>query len=88
MRVRAAPLPSPRIAAASWPELASAREESRARQVEGLVLKRLASAYGAGRRRGDWSSAEADTLQSLAAMLPALPPDEPPSPQRLLPFGD
>jgi DNA ligase-1 len=50
----AALLPSPRVDGASWQELASVREESRARQVEGLVLKRLSSAYGAGRKRGDW----------------------------------
>lgn len=47
-------LPSPQLRAASWAELARVREESRARQVEGLVLKRLTSAYGAGRKRGDW----------------------------------
>jgi DNA ligase-1 len=45
---------SPRLGAGSWEELARAREESRARNVEGLMLKRLSSAYVAGRRRGDW----------------------------------
>lgn len=37
-----------------WAALASMREESRARGVEGVMLKRRTSAYGVGRRRGDW----------------------------------
>jgi len=45
---------SPIVPAASWVELAAAREESRRMQAEGLMLKRLDSAYGVGRRRGDW----------------------------------
>jgi DNA ligase-1 len=45
---------SPRLPGATWEELAHIREGSRARQVEGLVLKRLTSPYGAGRKRGDW----------------------------------
>ena len=40
--------------AASWEELARIREESRERQVEGFMLKRLGSPYRVGRRRGDW----------------------------------
>lgn len=38
----------------SWQELATLREESRSRRVEGLMLKRRISAYGTGRQRGDW----------------------------------
>lgn len=45
---------SPIVRAASWEELARIREESRARQVEGFMLKRHGSPYGVGRRRGDW----------------------------------
>ncbi len=45
---------SERLAATSWAELVSAREASRAKGVEGLMLKRLSSPYGAGRKRGDW----------------------------------
>ena len=45
---------SPAIDAASWADLAALREESRARQVEGLMLKRLSSPYRTGRVRGDW----------------------------------
>lgn len=45
---------SPIVSASSWEELAALREESRARNVEGFMLKRLDSPYGVGRRRGDW----------------------------------
>jgi DNA ligase-1 len=45
---------SPVVEAASWPELSAVRAESRARNVEGMMLKRLASPYRSGRRRGDW----------------------------------
>jgi DNA ligase-1 len=42
------------VEAATWSDLATARGESRSRNVEGFMLKRLASPYRAGRRRGDW----------------------------------
>jgi ATP-dependent DNA ligase len=45
---------SPLVTTASWADLAAQRHESRARGVEGLMLKRAASSYGVGRRRGDW----------------------------------
>ena len=45
---------SPAVTAAAWGELADMRTESRARGVEGLMLKRLTSPYGVGRRKGDW----------------------------------
>jgi DNA ligase-1 len=45
---------SPPVAATQWSELADLRGQSRARQVEGLMLKRLDSPYGVGRKRGDW----------------------------------
>ncbi|MFW5653850.1 MAG: ATP-dependent DNA ligase [Planctomycetota bacterium] len=38
----------------SWTQLAHLRAESRDRGVEGLMLKRKESAYGVGRRKGDW----------------------------------
>ncbi|MBT0810412.1 ATP-dependent DNA ligase [Litoribacter ruber] len=38
----------------SWQELANIREDSRAVMAEGLMLKRLDSPYGVGRKRGDW----------------------------------
>jgi DNA ligase-1 len=45
---------SPRVIASSWEALATLRDESRVRQVEGFMLKRLGSRYGVGRPRGDW----------------------------------
>jgi DNA ligase 1 len=45
---------SPIVEAVSWAALADARAGSRQAQAEGLMLKRADSAYGVGRRRGDW----------------------------------
>ncbi len=45
---------SPIVTARTWAELAEARQESRERQAEGLMLKRLDSVYHVGRKRGDW----------------------------------
>ena len=42
------------ITAGTWEELAVLRETSRARHVEGLMLKRRSSPYRVGRVRGDW----------------------------------
>jgi DNA ligase-1 len=42
------------VNADDWDALARLREQSRERLVEGLMLKRLDSAYGVGRTRGDW----------------------------------
>jgi DNA ligase 1 len=44
---------SPRIEAASWPELESLREQSRERGVEGFMLKHVNSRYGSGRTKAD-----------------------------------
>ena len=47
---------SPRIEAASWDALAAIRAESRARGVEGMMLKAASAAYGVGRTKdvGTW----------------------------------
>jgi DNA ligase-1 len=45
---------SPAVEAAGWEELTAARARARESGAEGLMLKRRASAYGVGRRRGDW----------------------------------
>jgi len=44
---------SPLVQAADWPTLAAARQQSRARGVEGLMLKHRQSAYGSGRTKAD-----------------------------------
>ncbi len=45
---------SRQLEASDWSTLAEHRSDSRARQVEGLMLKRVDSAYGTGRKRGLW----------------------------------
>jgi DNA ligase-1 len=47
-------LVSPTVDARDWAALAAERERARARNVEGLMLKRRSSPYRAGRRKGDW----------------------------------
>ena len=44
---------SPIESAASWPEFAQRRRQSRERGVEGFMLKRLDAAYGTGRTKAD-----------------------------------
>jgi DNA ligase-1 len=44
---------SPRVEAEAWSALAALREESRARGVEGFMLKHRASAYGTGRTKAE-----------------------------------
>ncbi|MEP7155147.1 MAG: ATP-dependent DNA ligase [Betaproteobacteria bacterium] len=50
------------VRAPSWTTLALAREESRSRGTEGLMLKRRDSPYGVGRTRGDWWKWKIDPL--------------------------
>lgn len=45
---------SPVLRATSWAELAAMQGQSRERDVEGLMLKSIDSAYGTGRQRGVW----------------------------------
>ena len=45
---------SPVVRANSWDDVRTQHAEARQRRVEGLMLKRLDSAYGVGRPRGDW----------------------------------
>lgn len=47
-------LTSPALAANHWDELGEARLRAREQRAEGLMLKRRASPYGAGRISGDW----------------------------------
>ncbi len=45
---------SPAVQVQSWEQATVLREESRERNVEGFMLKRLDSTYQAGRKRGTW----------------------------------
>ena len=60
---------SPRVCAESWTDLAQARETSRERGVEGLMLKRLKSPYRVGRPRGDWWKWKVEPLEVDAVLL-------------------
>ena len=64
---------SPLVKAATWDELASLRLGARTRGVEGLMIKRLASAYGVGRRRGDWWKWKIDPFSIDAVLIYAQP---------------
>lgn len=66
-------LPAPVLAFSSWAELATLREESRALRVEGVMLKRVGSAYQAGRRRGDWWKWKIEPLTVDAVLTYAQP---------------
>ena len=61
------------VSAGEWPALAEARGASRGRGVEGLMLKRAASAYGVGRRRGDWWKWKIEPYAVDAVLLYAQP---------------
>ncbi|MEO8777539.1 MAG: ATP-dependent DNA ligase [Rhodanobacter sp.] len=64
---------SPPITRDSWSALAAQRESSRARQTEGLMLKRLDSPYRVGRKRGDWWKWKVDPHTLDAVLLYAQP---------------
>ncbi|MGE9295970.1 MAG: ATP-dependent DNA ligase [Puniceicoccales bacterium] len=55
----------------SWAELASRREESRERGVEGVMLKRRDSPYQVGRVKGDWWKWKVDPYSVDAVLVAA-----------------
>jgi DNA ligase-1 len=61
------------IAGATWEALAERRLESRARHVEGLMLKRWDSPYRTGRKRGDWWKWKIDPFTVDAVLIYAQP---------------
>ncbi len=64
---------SPKIEFNSWDELKQKRNESRDRAVEGLMLKRIDSAYKTGRKRGDWWKWKIDPFTIDAVLIYAQP---------------
>jgi DNA ligase-1 len=62
---------SPLVRAASWEELASMRAESRARGVEGLMLKAASAQYGVGRTKdmGTWWKWKIDPYSVDAVLI-------------------
>jgi DNA ligase-1 len=64
---------SPTLAATSFEDLTEQRRTSRARGVEGLMIKRLTSEYGVGRKRGDWWKWKIDPFTIDAVLIYAQP---------------
>jgi DNA ligase-1 len=64
---------SPAVEAAEWTGIAAARARAREMGAEGLMLKRRASSYGVGRRRGDWWKWKVDPLSVDAVLMYAQP---------------
>ena len=64
---------SPVVQAATWPELATLRAQSRSLGVEGLMLKRHSSTYGVGRKRGEWWKWKIDPYSIDAVLIYAQP---------------
>lgn len=60
---------SPAIAFDAWAALGAAREGSRERNVEGIMLKRVDSRYRDGRKRGDWWKWKIDPLTIDAVLI-------------------
>ncbi len=60
---------SEEIAFSSWQQLADIREQSRQMNAEGIMLKRKASAYQVGRKKGDWWKWKIDPLTIDAVMV-------------------
>ncbi|MCM2336581.1 MAG: ATP-dependent DNA ligase [Pseudomonas sp.] len=57
------------VQADDWAHAARLRDASRERGVEGLMLKRRASAYQMGRKRGDWWKWKVDPLTIDAVLV-------------------
>jgi DNA ligase-1 len=64
---------SPAVEASSWIEIEQARLGARDAGAEGIMLKRRASAYGVGRRRGDWWKWKVDPHAVDAVLIYAQP---------------
>ena len=60
---------SPAVSFRTLDDLRAAREQARAEGAEGLMLKRLRSPYGNGRRKGDWWKWKVDPLSIDAVMV-------------------
>jgi DNA ligase-1 len=64
---------SPLVKAGNWEELARERHRSREMGTEGVMLKRLDSLYGVGRKRGDWWKWKIAPLTVDAVLIYAQP---------------
>ncbi len=64
---------SPVAAASTWDEIRAAKDKARELGSEGLMLKRLDSPYGVGRRKGGWWKWKLDPYSIDAVMVYAQP---------------
>jgi DNA ligase-1 len=64
---------SPQVELSDWETLAGLRRTARDVGAEGIMLKRLSSAYGVGRRRGDGWKWKVDPLTVDAVLIYAQP---------------
>jgi DNA ligase 1 len=64
---------SPAVSAASWSDIREAKDRARELGSEGLMLKRLESPYGVGRRKGGWWKWKLDPYSIDAVMVYAQP---------------
>ncbi|MEM6758296.1 MAG: ATP-dependent DNA ligase [Pseudomonadota bacterium] len=60
---------SPTITFDTWDDLAAVRSGARDAMAEGVMIKRRASAYGTGRKKGDWWKWKLDPLTIDAVMI-------------------
>ncbi len=60
------------VEAADWAELTELRERSREYYAEGFMLKRRASAYQVGRKRGNWWKWKVDPLTIDGVLINAM----------------
>ena len=60
---------SPALPVTGWAALAGLRATARGAMAEGLMLKRLSSAYHVGRKRGDWWKWKLDPFTVDAVMI-------------------
>ncbi len=56
----------------SWEEITQERKQARAKQSEGLMIKKLDSTYGVGRKKGDWWKWKTDPLTIDAVLTYAM----------------
>ncbi len=60
---------SPAVSFTDWPALAATRSTARDQMAEGLMIKRAASPYHVGRKRGDWWKWKLDPYTIDAVMI-------------------
>ena len=60
---------APELLEEDWEGLAARREEARGAGVEGLMVKRKASVYGVGRKKGDWWKWKSDPYTIDAVLV-------------------